>query len=312
MIVSRNVEIRYLEVSQPLKRMEQKTIEQIVALVGSATPGQMAYVECHVTDKVGIFLPLGGACAYAMQPNHTHPSWMFTISYDGMTAVKVGTEVITPPKNSLFVVAPGIFHTELPSEAPPNYLAIFITPGFLEEQRQSFDRAYSLPLSHSWAKANPQITALARNFILELGGQEPGYETVVDALTIQLVQLLLRNLIRDGGNRTDTPRSLDMDRIAAYLSANLSRSITVGGLSREMGYAPSRLTPLFRQKTGLTPSVFIAQFRLKAAKRLLLQSAKSLTEIAHECGFSSSAHFSYRFSKEYGTTPNAYRKRLGG
>ncbi len=283
-----------------------------MALVGLATPGQMAYVESHATDNVGIFLPLGGACGYALQPDHTHPSWMFTISYDGMTSIKVGAEIITPPKNSLFVLAPGILHAELPSEKPPNYLAIFIKPGFLQEQHQSFDRGSSLPLSYSCEKANPQITTLARNLILELDGREPGYEIVVDALTIQLVQLLLRNLMRGGLAPSDQSHTLEFERIVAYLSANLSRSISVGELSREMGYAPSRFTPLFRQKTGFTPSAFIAQFRLKAAQRLLLQSAKPLTEIAHECGFSSSAHFCYRFSKEFGKTPSVYRKRLGG
>jgi len=50
--------------------------------------------------------------------------------------------------------------------------------------------------------------------------------------------------------------------------------------------------------------------RLEAARRLLSSTAfaeRSITEIAFECGFTSSAHFSTEFRKRFGKSPREYR-----
>jgi AraC-like DNA-binding protein len=62
---------------------------------------------------------------------------------------------------------------------------------------------------------------------------------------------------------------------------------------------------------GLTPSEYLRICRLEAARRLLSASAfagHSITEIAFECGFTSSAHFSTEFRKRFGRSPRSYRQ----
>ena len=59
---------------------------------------------------------------------------------------------------------------------------------------------------------------------------------------------------------------------------------------------------------GETLNSFTNRLRLEKAARFLRHSGRSATEVALECGFSSSATFSRAFSKAYNISPREYRK----
>jgi AraC-like DNA-binding protein len=80
-----------------------------------------------------------------------------------------------------------------------------------------------------------------------------------------------------------------------------------------------RITPRYVQmalaEEGLTPSAYLRTCRLEAARRLLSSStfsARSITEIALDCGFENFAHFSTEFSKRFGKSPRSYREPAPG
>ncbi|MDE6898243.1 MAG: helix-turn-helix transcriptional regulator, partial [Lawsonibacter sp.] len=59
-------------------------------------------------------------------------------------------------------------------------------------------------------------------------------------------------------------------------------------------------------------SYLIAQRRINAAKRLLLQSNMPISAVAEEVGISDYNYFSKVFRSMTGTTPSAFRKELRG
>jgi AraC-like DNA-binding protein len=64
---------------------------------------------------------------------------------------------------------------------------------------------------------------------------------------------------------------------------------------------------VFREITHLTPRQFLAAVRLDAAKRLLENTRRSVTEICVDVGYSSLGTFSHLFSSGVGTSPTVYR-----
>ena len=68
------------------------------------------------------------------------------------------------------------------------------------------------------------------------------------------------------------------------------------------------LTHLVKEYAGYTPANYLIYLRLENAKNELRNSTKQLTEIAYDCGFYSSQHFSSTFSKWVGVSPKDYRK----
>ncbi len=60
--------------------------------------------------------------------------------------------------------------------------------------------------------------------------------------------------------------------------------------------------------TGQSASHFIRSFRLEKARELLLNTTKSVSEIAYETGFSDANYFSRVFVHEFGVPPSDIRK----
>ncbi len=94
----------------------------------------------------------------------------------------------------------------------------------------------------------------------------------------------------------------------AMLTGNLSKKWTLEEMAKQNNVGITNLTQLVKEETGYTPANYLIFLRLEKAKEMLIKTSDSLTNIALECGFYSSQHFSSTFSKWIGTTPSVYRK----
>lgn len=88
-----------------------------------------------------------------------------------------------------------------------------------------------------------------------------------------------------------------------------SRDVIPAVLSERSRLSPSRLARLTRRLFGLTPSQLIAKTRITAASRLLLETRKSVAEIALHCGYNDQSAFTRAFRATTGLTPLEYRRR---
>lgn len=64
----------------------------------------------------------------------------------------------------------------------------------------------------------------------------------------------------------------------------------------------------FKAIFGMNFTEYARTYRLHVAARRLVSSRESMSRIAHELGFSSASHFTYRFHQRFGLTPRAYRR----
>jgi len=63
-----------------------------------------------------------------------------------------------------------------------------------------------------------------------------------------------------------------------------------------------------KEASGLSPHQYLIARRLDIAKRLLLDPARSVAEIAATVGFSDQAHMTTTFSRLLGYTPGHWRR----
>lgn len=82
---------------------------------------------------------------------------------------------------------------------------------------------------------------------------------------------------------------------------------TVRFCAEELHLSPNYLGDLIRKETGKSPQEHVQLRLIEAAKEMMFEKDKSLSEIAYELGFEYPQYFSRLFKKCTGMTPNAYR-----
>lgn len=85
------------------------------------------------------------------------------------------------------------------------------------------------------------------------------------------------------------------------------------GLTQEEVAAVHQITPeylstLFNREMGINFSVFLKQFRISHAKRMLKGTDMKVYEIADAVGYSDSKYFQRVFKEEVGVSPGEYRQ----
>ena len=99
-----------------------------------------------------------------------------------------------------------------------------------------------------------------------------------------------------------------INRVIDYLRGNLDRQAKLEELAKVACFSEFHFHRIFGAITGETLNNFTNRLRLEKAARLLRYSDHNLTDIAFECGFSSSATFSRAFRSGYDTSPSQFRK----
>lgn len=79
-------------------------------------------------------------------------------------------------------------------------------------------------------------------------------------------------------------------------------------LSEALNTDYSIISKLFSSEEGITIERFILKQKIEKVKELLFYNQLTLSEIAFQMHYSSSAHLSAQFKKETGMTPSAFKK----
>lgn len=101
-----------------------------------------------------------------------------------------------------------------------------------------------------------------------------------------------------------------LQQTTKVIDAHLSdMEFDIPALCREVGISRTLFYNKFKNLTGMTPNAFILNYRLlNAAEMLKKQPHMSVAEIGDQCGFNSTIYFSRCFKKQFGMSPQAYRK----
>lgn len=105
-------------------------------------------------------------------------------------------------------------------------------------------------------------------------------------------------------------RNTHLVKAISLMEENIEEPISPSMISDELGISIRQLERLFGRHMGATPKNYYTDLRLHRARNLLVQSDRSITEIAIACGFRSTSHFSRVFKKHFGVSPSEQKSRL--
>ena len=144
--------------------------------------------------------------------------------------------------------------------------------------------------------------------IVETQSKQKGYKLFVQSYIEQIFAHILRHM-SDKSN-SDTPVSFD-ERILKVLNI-MDRlyylPLDIESLAAECNIGRDRFFHLFTKTVGVPPQKHLTNIRIKNAKRMLIETNRSVADIAERCGFNDAMYFSRVFKKKTALSPSEYRK----
>jgi AraC family transcriptional regulator len=97
-------------------------------------------------------------------------------------------------------------------------------------------------------------------------------------------------------------------RMQEYIDKHINEKITLYALANEAGYSPWHSARIFKECTGKAPFDYIRTIRVSCAARKLKEEDKKIIDVAFDFVFGSHETFTRAFSKQFGITPQYYKK----
>ncbi len=94
----------------------------------------------------------------------------------------------------------------------------------------------------------------------------------------------------------------------SLMESNIEEPIGLDELASHVGLSRRQLERLFQKHLRCVPTRYYLELRLRRARQLLLQTSKSIVEIAFSCGFVSAPHFSKCYRDFFGVPPRDERR----
>lgn len=100
--------------------------------------------------------------------------------------------------------------------------------------------------------------------------------------------------------------------IMRYMQEHLSEEISLSVLADEFHLNPQYISQLFKNEIGVGFLAYLTNIRIEKAKKLLLSTALSVTEISSHAGYGDYRVFTKVFKKTEGITPSQFRREFPG
>ncbi|MGL5354368.1 MAG: helix-turn-helix domain-containing protein [Clostridium sp.] len=288
-------------------RLDRDDLKDIQSLVGYITEENLKCVDCYVSPEFGLFIPSVGFCEYAISPQHVHPAYSFVLFFsEEQSLIPVKIEVL--PNNYLATaLAPNLPHEEKEDGGFTRYIAIFISKEFYEKSYRIYRDEE--PEIYEWNQflVNKDIMMYIKNFMVEYENKSIGYKEILHSLANVITHKLIRNIIKIEISSELYTEKFDIDKVIEYMNQNYEGKLTIDNLAKIAKMSESNFIRVFKKETKLTPIEYLIKLRLEKAKKLLRGGTKTITEIALQCGFNSTSHFSSCFRKQYGNSPTEYK-----
>jgi transcriptional regulator GlxA family with amidase domain len=119
---------------------------------------------------------------------------------------------------------------------------------------------------------------------------------------------------RDGGQRqyVEAPvphiEAESLQPVLEWAVEHLEHDLSVHSLARRAVMSERTFARRFRAETGTTPHSWVTRQRVLLARRLLEETDASIEQVAVRSGMGTAAILRHHFTRQIGTTPQAYRR----
>ena len=259
----------------------------------SDVPGR--FFPWHWHDDAECFYVARGALVYYLPGTH--------VVFHAGDAGLINTRILhmTQPENDAYceqqvhVFHPSLIHSSAQDSIAKQYILPLATNKAASVLRFSGE-SEEAAASRRWMDTAYSAAA----------SREPGWEFAVREAMTHVWMMFLAHM-PPAETAQDFIESTRLRTMLQYINNHFDKPISLQDIASSANVSKKECERCFQRTIGLLPFEQVMRCRLDTARRMLLESDLSITEIAVCCGFSSSSYFGKSFRLHYGISPSAYR-----
>lgn len=216
-----------------------------------------------------------------------------------------GSTAIGEPQNKIYFV---LFKLKSDYREKQSGIRFPDSLGFLPQEQRKLSDIFCIATRHTW-NASPVLKQLFPELIMALDSKN----RLDNMSAVSLLRLIIVELARiiEKGESYRTRSNLSTNRVRSFLDSlaqDVARDWSLDQMAAACGVKRTQFAKISQQLCGHTPLTYLAMLRFSKACSLLLNTKRSITQIAFECGYNSSQYFSDAFRKRFKMTPSMYRR----
>ncbi len=262
---------------------------------------------------------------YSEKPDpffHFHKHTEILYLTEGKLNISLNSKQYTLQKNEFIIINPHEAHCLSSVTAVSTCIVIKFTSDIINIPARSIrDTQYILPFMYT---AENNMRVYNRDFCVKSGIPEiildalnefnkknTGFELSLTADILKIIRCAVGYLCENGYEAQVSPSFSNIQHIISpilgYINENF-RSCDEKKAAEAFSISYSYFSRSFKQVMNMSFNEYVNFLKVNEAKKLLLTTEKSVTEIAEELGFSSPSHFINVFRKHNSISPKQYKK----
>ncbi|PJI95841.1 AraC family transcriptional regulator [Acidovorax sp. 69] len=199
---------------------------------------------------------------------------------------------------------PSFWRTELDRDN----IHLDLSPLWLERVQEGEGRAVAL--RSCFGAKDPLLSRMVHMLMLSLDDNSSMQPRFAEGIATSVAVHLLEHY-RDSDPQTERIALLSarqLKRVEDLVESQMDEAVPLEAMAAQTGLSVFHFSRCFKATSGETPHQFVLNRRLDRAKTLLLDSQRSVAEVAAAIGFSTPSHFAQAFKRRWGATPGQFRR----
>ena len=254
---------------------------------------------------------------FDMRSSHIHQTYEIYYLLSGSRRMFYNDSIYILDRGDLVFIPPNTIHRTLHTN-DRTHERIVVTfgpeamPGLMPAaQTPEFGRLFAAdPVLHLAGANRDYVEERLSRLLSEYEQPDEFSALSIRSVLQELLVFLIRYKRYKNEERVQEINTADrlMQKAARYIRGHYMDNVSLESVAAFVGLSPCYFSKKFKSATGFGYREYLLTVRVREACAMLLETDKSITEIALDCGFSDSNYFGDVFKREKGVSPLKYRK----
>lgn len=239
-------------------------------------------------------------------PLHYHDHYEFELVTAGSGRQLFNDEEFELKKNDIFLLRPIDCHQIISNGISFSHIKVkpSIIPEWIIQKLHSFKNPV---VYHLTDKQYEKFYTLFKMVSDE--NEDKDHDKSLD-IRIMLLEAIFTLFIRLDKDKVSFYDDSVPSKVIYFLQKNnrFTQKVSLDEIAKYVGYSKFYVSSMFHKQYGITIQDFVINQRIEYAKKLIIGTDLSITEIVIESGFASTSNFYSKFIKYVGCSPLKFRR----